>query len=486
MKKGAVNMIHKELKAFPQNFLWGAASAAYQVEGAWNEEGKGLSNWDQFVRIPGKTFKGTTGDTAVGHYRRYKEDVQLMAEMGLKAYRFSVAWARIFPEGKGKVNEKGIEFYDSLINELIKHDIEPIVTLYHWDLPQALQEEYGGWESRQIIGDFTAYSTELFKRFGDRVKYWVSLNEQNIFTMFGYRNSMHPPGVKDDKLFYQVNHHANLANASVIKAFRSYVPEGKIGPSFAYTPSYPRSPEPKDIIASENAEELNSHWWMDVYAWGKYPKAAWDYLEKEGLAPSLEAGDLELLQEGKPDFMGLNYYQTATFEANPLDGGVSEGEMNTTGKKGTTKASGVPGLYRTADNPSLEKTNWDWTIDPQGLRVALRRITSRYQLPVLISENGLGEFDKLEEDGKVNDDYRIAFIRAHIQSMQEAISDGVELLGYCVWSFTDLLSWLNGFQKRYGFVYVNQHEEGEHDLKRTKKKSFYWYSEVIKSNGETL
>ncbi len=296
----------------------------------------------------------------------------------------------------------------------------------------------------------------------------------------------HPPGVKDEKLFYQVNHHANLANARVIKEFRSYVPDGKIGPSFAYSPAYPASSSPMDILAAENAEELNSHWWMDIYAWGRYPKAALAYLEEKGFAPVIEEGDLELLRKGKPDFMGLNYYQTTTFEENPLEGGVSQGEMNTTGKKGTSKDSGIPGVFKTTENPNLEKTNWDWNIDPQGLRVALKRITSRYGLPILISENGLGEYDKLEEGDIINDDYRIDYISSHVKAMKEAVSDGVDLLGYCVWSFTDLLSWLNGFQKRYGFVYINQHEEGGHDLRRIKKKSYYWYKDVIETNGENL
>lgn len=209
-------------------------------------------------------------------------------------------------------------------------------------------------------------------------------------------------------------------------------------------------------------------------------------MESQGLAPHIEEGDFESLKEGTPDYMGLNYYQTTTFEENPLEGGVSEGTMNTSGKKGTSQDTGIPGLYKTVTNPNLEKTNWDWNIDPHGLRIALRRITDRYNLPILISENGLGAFDQVEEGDVVNDDYRIDFIRAHIKAIQEAITDGVEMLGYCVWSFTDLLSWLNGFQKRYGFVYINQHEEGENDLRRIKKESFYWYKKVIESNGEKL
>lgn len=282
-----------------------------------------------------------------------------------------------------------------------------------------------------------------------------------------------------------MNHHANLANASAIKAFRKYVPNGKIGPSFAYSPAYPKTSNPEDILASENAEEFTSHWWMDVYAWGEYPQAAWDYLQKKGVAPEIKVGDLELLKEAKPDFMGVNYYQTTTYEKNPLDG-VTEGAYNTTGKKGTAEDSGVPGLYKTVKNEYLDRTNWDWNIDPDGLRIALRRIANRYRLPVLITENGLGEYDKVEPGDIINDDYRINYIRDHIKAIKEAITDGVDVLGYCVWSFTDLLSWLNGYQKRYGFVYVNQHEEGEHDLRRIKKKSFYWYKDVIESNGEKL
>lgn len=479
-------MLHEKLKSFPADFLWGAASAAYQVEGAWNVDGKGMSNWDKFVRIPGKTFKGTTGDVAVDHYHRYKEDIALMAEMGMKTYRFSISWSRIFPNGKGEINQKGIDFYNHVIDELLKYDIVPIVTIYHWDLPQALQDEYSGWESRQIIEDFTNYSMTLFKAFGDRVKCWVSLNEQNVFTRLGYQTAMHPPGVKDDKLFYQVNHHANLANAAAIKAFREYVPDGKIGPSFAYSPAYAKTAKPEDVLAAENAEELNSHWWMDVYAWGEYPKAMWNDLDRKGIAPVVEEGDFALLKEGKPDFMGVNYYQTTTYEKNELDGVTLDGHFNTTGKKGTMEDTGIPGLFKTVENEYLERTNWDWNIDPQGLRIALRRITNRYKLPILISENGLGEYDKLEEDGTINDDYRIDYIRSHIKAIQEAITDGADVIGYCVWSFTDLLSWLNGFQKRYGFVYVNQHEEGEHDLRRIKKKSFYWYKKVIETNGEEL
>ncbi|WP_188455482.1 glycoside hydrolase family 1 protein [Virgibacillus oceani] len=479
-------MYHAKLDQFPNDFLWGSASAAYQVEGAWNEDGKGPSVWDNFVRIPGKTFKGTDGNVAVDHYHRYKEDVALMAEMGLKAYRFSVSWSRIFPAGKGEINEAGIQFYENLIDELLRHQIEPIVTLYHWDLPQALQDEYGGWESREIIEDFNNYCVALFERFKDKVNYWVTLNEQNVFISHGYEQASHPPGVRDRKRMYEANHIANLANAKAIQSFRQIILNGKIGPSFAYGPAYAYTSNPEDVLAAENAEDFNSHWWLDVYGWGEYPKTVWKYLEKYDLAPTMEAGDEALLKAGKPDFMGVNYYQTATFTASPLDEEFVNAKENHDGKKGNFVENGNAGLFKRKRNEALETTNWDWEIDPTGLRIGLRRITSRYGLPVLVTENGLGEFDKLEENDVINDDYRIEYIRKHIEQLQAAIADGVDLLGYCTWSFTDLLSWLNGYQKRYGFVYVDRDELNEKELRRIRKKSFYWYKDVIWSNGDRL
>lgn len=479
-------MEHRMKSEFPKNFLWGAASAAYQVEGAWDKDGKGPSVWDIFVQKEGTTFKGSNGNVAVDHYHRYKEDVRLMAEQGLKTYRFSIAWSRIYPTGNGEVNEKGLQFYDDLIDELLAHDIEPMLTLYHWDIPQALMDQYGGWESRQIIEDFNEYAITLYKRYGDRVKYWISLNEQNYFLGYSYETGLHPPAIKDRKRMYEANHIANLANAKVIQSFRKYVPDGKIGPSFAYKPYYPIDSKPESILAFENSEDLNNYFWMDVYALGRYPITAWKYLEENNLTPTIEKGDFELLRAAKPDFMGVNYYRTTTVDHNPIDGGLDIGVKNTTGEKGSTKHSGVPGMFKTTDNPHVESTNWDWDIDPQGLRIGLRRITNRYQLPVIITENGLGEFDKLEEGNIVNDDYRIDYLESHIKAIQDAISDGVEVLGYCAWSFTDLLSWLNGYQKRYGFVYVDRDEEDEKELERIKKKSYYWYQEVIKTNGESL
>ncbi|MFG5618566.1 glycoside hydrolase family 1 protein [Enterococcus faecalis] len=452
-----------ENKLFPKDFLWGASSAAYQIEGAWNEGGKGKSVWDEFVRIPGKTFEGSNGDIAVDHYHRFQEDIQLMKEQNLKAYRFSIAWTRIFPNGRGEINQAGLDFYLNLVDELIANGIEPVATVYHWDLPQALQDEYGGWESRKVIQDFENYAATLFEAFRGKVKYWVSLNEQNIFIQLGYALAAHPPGVTDLKRMYQANHYANLANAAAIKKFHDLKIPGEIGPSFAYTPNYSIDSNPKNVLAAENAEDLNANFWMDVYARGKYPAYAWNYLKENDLLPETTPADFELLKAGKPDFMGINYYQSATNHV---------------------KDAARP--FDKIDNPFVEQTKWNWEIDPLGLQIALRRVTSRYNLPILITENGLGEIDQLTADNRVHDDYRIEFLKAHVEAIEGAISEGCQVLGYCAWSFTDLLSWLNGYKKRYGFVYIDQDEQQQGSLNRYKKDSYYWYKEVIDSNGANL
>ncbi len=478
-------MEHEKLEEFPQDFLWGSASAAYQVEGAWDQDGKGESIWDRFVTIPGKTFKGSSGAVAVDHYNRYKEDIQLMAEQGLKAYRFSVAWTRIIPDGNGEVNEAGLQFYEDLIDELIANKIEPILTMYHWDLPQALQDEYLGWEGHQIVDDFTRYAEILFERFNGKVNYWITLNEQNNFITHGYLSATHPPNVKDPKRMWQANHHASLANAQVINKFRELNIEGKIGPTFEYRPSYSVDAKPENQLAADIREELNTNMWLDVYTFGRYPKLAWNYLEKEGIAPEISEGDLEILKAGKPDFLGLNYFQSVAVEHNSVDG-VGLGIENHTGKKGSFEESGIPGLYKEVIDPSIEYTNWDYTIDPVGLRIALRRLYSRYNLPILITGNGLGEYDRLERGDRIRDEYRIDFIRNHILALQAALTDGIEVLGYCTWSYTDLFSWLNGYQKRYGFIYIDRDETDEKELTRHKKNSYYWYKQVIATNGTDL
>ncbi|KXU10372.1 glycoside hydrolase family 1 protein [Streptococcus gallolyticus] len=488
-------MYHKTLDDFPKEFLWGAASAAYQVEGAWDADGKGPSVWDQFSKIPNKTFEGTNGDVAVDHYHRYKEDVALMKKMGLKAYRFSVAWSRVIPDGDGQVNQAGLAFYANLIDELISNGIEPVLTLYHWDLPLALQERYGGWESRKTINAFLKYCDILFTAFKDKVKYWVTFNEQNVFTTLGYRLEAHPPGVRDLKRMYEANHIVNLANAKAIALFHQMVPNGLIGPSFGYGPMYPLTANPTDVLAAENGEALNNSWWLDVYCKGQYPKVIFKQLKALGLAPTLEEGDEEILKLGKPDFVGINYYHGGTAKVNGFEDTeeavATDKDSNVTDpylmqNNRSEEVSPEKVMFAVVDNPYLEKTDWGWEIDPAGFRVALRRIYDRYDLPVFVTENGLGAIDELTADGEIHDDYRIQYLEKHLLEMKKAITDGVEVIGYCAWSFTDLLSWLNGYKKRYGFVYVNRDEYSEKDLARIPKDSFYWYQTVIETNGSDI
>ncbi|MGN8647442.1 glycoside hydrolase family 1 protein [Gracilibacillus sp. HCP3S3_G5_1] len=490
-------MYHDHLDAFPKQFLWGAASAAYQIEGGWDADGKGPSIWDTFTKIPGKTFQGTNGNVAVDHYHRYKEDVALMAEMGLKAYRFSVAWSRVLPDGNGEVNEKGLQFYESLIDELRKHDIEPVLTLYHWDIPQTLQDKYNGWESRQAIDDFDHYARLLFSRFKDKVKYWVSFNEQNVFTALGYRWQAHPPNVSDVKRMFEANHIINLANAKAINSFHELVPKGMIGPSFGYGPMYSFDCSPDNVLAALNGEEFQNHWWLDVYVHGKYPKVTFKQLERLGIAPTIEKGDAELLQSAKPDYLGVNYYHGGTVRANEIEYPLKETEQDLEKDfqatdpylmkpKEEQAQSPETRMFTNVSNPHLKKTKWGWEIDPIGIRIALRRLQNRYDLPMMVTENGLGAYDELKADKSVDDDYRIQYLKEHILEMQKAITDGVELIGYCAWSFTDLLSWLNGYQKRYGFVYIDRDEQDEKELERIPKKSYYWYKKVIETNGESL
>lgn len=490
-------MYHEKLESFPEQFLWGAASAAYQVEGAYKSEGKGPSIWDEFSKIEGKTFEGTNGDVAIDHYHRFEEDIRLMAEMGMKTYRFSVSWSRVLPEGEGEINEAGVQFYEKLVDKLTKNGIEPVLTLYHWDLPLALQEKYDGWESRKMISIFTNYCKVLYERLGSKVTYWVTFNEQNVFTSMGYRWAAHPPDVSDIKRMYEANHIINLANAKAIQLFKKMVPNGQIGPSFGYGPVYPATADPKDVLAAENAHEFNNSWWLDVYCKGRYPIAVFKQLKARGIAPTILPEDEEILKLGKPDFLGINYYHGGTVKQNNIEKSTQQQEQESTKRFSSTdpylmqpkeeqsRSPEVP-MFESVENPYLEKTDWGWEIDPVGFRLALRQVFSTYGLPIFITENGLGAKDQLLENGTIEDDYRIDYLEKHITELKKAITDGVDVIGYCAWSFSDLLSWLNGYKKRYGFVYIDRTEKEEKELKRIPKKSYYWYRDIIQQNGEEL
>jgi len=470
-------MIHKKLKDFPEDFLWGASTSAYQVEGAWNEDGKGLSVMD----VGNHPEDVTDFKVASDHYHNYKEDVALMAEMGFKTYRFSIAWTRIIPEGTGEVNQKGIDFYSNLIDELLKHDIEPLVTMYHFDLPLALQEK-GGWENRETVDAFVDYAEVLFDEYGDRVKYWLTINEQNMMILHGDALGLlegDPDNVQ--KGLYQSNHHMLVAQSKVFDLCHQKVEGGKIGPAPNISTIYPASSKPEDVLAANNYSAIRNWLYLDAAVFGRYNATAWSFMEEKGITPEIKDGDLEILKAGNPDFIAFNFYTSESVEGD-FDGENSK--SNFTGDQQVV--DNEPGFYRRHQNENLETTDFGWEIDPVGFRTTLRKIYSRYNLPLIVTENGLGAYDKLEDDETINDDYRIDYLRKHIKQVQLAITDGVEVFGYSPWSAIDLVSTHQGINKRYGFIYVNRDEFDLKDMRRIRKKSFYWYQNVIESNGQEL
>lgn len=470
-------MFHKELKDFPKDFLWGASTSAYQVEGAYNEDGKGLSVQDTKEIIPGTPDFKVSSD----HYHHYKEDVALFAEMGFKTYRFSIAWTRIIPNGVGEINPKGIEFYNNLIDELLSYGIEPLVTMYHFDLPDELQRD-GGWSNRKTVDAFVNYAKVLFKNYGDKVKYWLTINEQNMMILHGAAIGTVDASVENiDKELYKQNHHMMLAQAQTMKLCHDMCPNGKIGPAPNISSIYPASSRPEDILAASNQSSIRNWLYLDMAVHGRYNPIAWSYMVEKGIEPTIEDGDMEILKSGKPDFIAFNYYCTGT----AAESKIGDTEISTQGGDQQI-AVGDLGVYKGASNPNLEKTQFGWEIDPIGFRNTLREVYERYNLPMIITENGLGAYDTVEENDTINDDYRIDYLRKHIEQARLAITDGVDLMGYCPWSAIDLISTHQGFKKRYGFIYVNRDEFDLKDLRRIRKKSFFWYKNVIKTNGKEL
>lgn len=472
----------KELKGFPDNFLWGGASAAFQVEGAWDEDGKSPNIMDMVPPAPGKADTKVTAD----HYHRYEEDVTLMKELGLQSYRFSISWSRILPKGRGKVNQKGIDFYNHLIDKLLENNIVPIVTLYHFDMPYCLLEEYNGWGSRRILNDFAEFCKVVFQFFGDRVKYWLTINEQSTILFYPKFTGSVPDEDNEDRWRYRVNHMFSLGHAIAVKLCREMVPDAKIGPAIGWNISYPATCSPKDALASYNRDLIQGYSIVDLYVKGKYHPAFWSYLCDRDIQPEIQKGDLALLAQGKPDFIALNYYRSTTVSHAAMEEQKVGHQYNLTGKKGNITFPVTPGAYQECKNPLLEVNDWDWPLDPVGFRLTLRALYDRYELPLMITENGLGAYDTPEENGEVLDDYRIDYLRKHIDAIKLAIQDGVEMISYNPWSYMDVLSTSNGFTKRYGFVYVNRTEDDLKDLARIKKKSFYWYQNVIRTNGKEL
>lgn len=470
-------MLHKKLKPFPENFFWGASTSAYQVEGASLEDGKGPSCQD-VKAIP----EGTSDLTVCAdNYHRYKEDIALMAEMGFKSYRFSISWSRILPEGVGKVNPKGIEFYNNLIDECLKYQIEPIVTMFHFDMPAALDER-GSWSNRESIDWFLEFSRVLFENFGDRVKYWLTINEQNMLTLVGpvIGTLYIPEGTTNlTKEIYQQNHHQLVAQAKAMVLCHEMLPNAKIGPAPNISLVYPASCKPEDIIAAQNFNAIRNWLYLDMAVFGTYNNLVWSYLEEKDAIPVFGEGDKEALLNAHPDFIGFNYYNTATVEASD---GTEKKDANADQQAGQIE----PGVYKTFANPNLLRTEFGWEIDPIGFRATVREMYSRYRLPLLVTENGLGAYDTLTEDGKIHDPYRIEYLRKHIEQIQLAITDGIDMMGYNPWSAIDLISTHEGMRKRYGFIYVDRDEFDLKTLNRYRKDSFYWYKKVIATNGEDL
>lgn len=476
--------------ALPKNFLWGGAVAAHQLEGAWNVDGKGPSVSDVLTGGDHVTMRRITDGVvegefypnhdAVDFYHHYKEDVALLAEMGFKCFRTSIAWTRIFPNGdEAQPNEAGLKFYDDLFDELLKYGIEPVVTLSHFEMPYHLAKEYGGWMDRRVIGFFVHYAETVFRRYKGKVKYWMTFNEINNQTnttndIFGWTNS----GVRfsrfknKKKALYQVAHHELVASAMAVKLGHEIDPAFRIGCMCSFVPFYPYSCHPEDMVmAAECMHER--YYFADVHVRGHYPAFARTEWAREGTAPAMEPGDEQILAEGKVDYLGFSYYMSNAVRHDVC--------RDTSESLDGSSPNSVP-------NPYVKASDWGWQIDPVGLRYALITLYERYEVPLFIVENGFGAIDRKEPDGTCNDGYRIAYLKAHIEQMKKAVElDGVELMGYTPWGCIDLVSFTTGeLKKRYGFIYVDKNDDGTGTGARSKKRSFDWYKQVIASNGETL
>ena len=471
---------------FPSDFLWGGATAANQCEGAYDVDGRGLANVD--VQPHGRErFLVSKGDRhmleleegyyypaleAIDFYHNYKEDIKLFAEMGFKVFRMSIGWSRIFPNGdETKPNELGLQFYENVFKECKKYNIEPLVTITHFDCPINLTKKYGAWRSREMVTFYERLVTVLFNRYKGLVKYWLTFNEINMLLHLPFTGAgiLLEEGENKDQLLFTAAHHQLVASALATKIAHEVDPDMKIGCMLAAGNTYPNTPNPNDIWKSMNKDREN-YFFIDVQARGAYPRYALKEMERKGVVLPLEEGDLQLLKENTVDFVSFSYYSSRLTSADPEVNKYTEGNV-----------------FPTLRNPYLKASEWGWQIDPLGLRITLNSIYDRYQKPMFIVENGLGAKDELI-DGTVNDDYRIEYLREHIKAMKDAIDiDGVELMGYTAWGCIDLISASTGeMSKRYGFIYVDRDDLGNGTLKRYKKKSFNWYKKVIESNGEDL
>nr|WP_309244855.1 6-phospho-beta-glucosidase [Bacillus sp. WMMC1349] len=475
-----------DMMTFPKGFLWGGAIAANQAEGAYLTDGKGLTTVDllpagkkrwEIMQGQLPSYEPLKGEfypshEAIDFYHKYKEDIALFAEMGFKALRLSISWARIFPNGDdAEPNEAGLQFYDNVFDELLKYDIEPVVTIAHFDVPVHLVEKYGSWKNRKLVNFFETYATTLFKRYKGKVKYWMTFNEINMLLHLPFVGAglVFEEGEDQKQAKYQAAHHQLVASALAVQAGHDINPKMKIGCMLAAGQTYPYSCNPDDVFAAIE-KDRESFFFIDVQARGEYPGYAKRFFKENHLTIVMEEQDQELLKQHTVDYIGFSYYASRT----------TSGDLD----QHKTTAGNV---FGSVENPYLEKSEWGWTIDPKGFRITANQLYDRYQKPLFVVENGLGAVDIPTEDGKVNDDYRIDYLRKHVVEMSEAMKDGVEILGYTSWGPIDLVSASTGeMKKRYGYIYVEKDNEGNGTLKRSKKKSFDWYKQVIASNGEKL
>lgn len=470
---------------FPKNFLWGGAVAANQCEGGYCEDGRGLANVDlcpsgkgrhDVICGHGKSLRMEEGHTypsaeAIDFYHHFREDIRLFGEMGFRVFRLSIAWTRIFPKGdEEEPNEAGLAFYEEIFRECRKNHIQPLVTISHFDCPVYLIEKYGGWRSRSMIDFYLKLCRILFTRFRDYVVYWLTFNEINMILHAPFMGAglCFSDGENEEQVKYQAAHHELVASALAVRLAHEINPNNKVGRMFAAGSVYPYSCRPKDVMEALLVEQEN-YLFADVQSRGYYPSYAKKRLEKMGVYPKMEPEDKEILQENTVDFVSFSYYNSRCASAESQD--TAEGN-----------------LFRSAKNPYLQYSDWGWPIDPLGLRITLNQIYDRYQKPLFIVENGLGALDIPDIDGTIKDDYRIDYLREHICAMKAAVEeDGVDLMGYTTWAPIDLISAGTGeMKKRYGFIYVDKKEDGSGTLKRSRKKSFYWYQKVIETNGEEL
>lgn len=472
------------MQGFSKNFLWGGATAANQCEGGCFDGGKGLGTVDV---IPAGPYRKAVcfgemdyhllpkdasypSREAVDMYHHWKEDIALMAEMGFQCCRFSLSWERIFPTGEEeRPNEEGLRFYEQMIDELLKYQIQPVVTICHFDLPLALEEKYGAWRSRKVVEAYVRYCDTIFRRFRGKVRYWMTFNEINMLLHMPFMGAgiRFREGENRSAVLYQAAHHELVASALATKLAHEIDPENKIGCMLAGGQYYPYSCKPEDVWEAM-VKDREGYFFLDVQARGAYPAYAKKEMERRGIRLSMEPEDERLLRENTVDFIGFSYY------ASRLTSADSQNQEGTEGN-----------AAKTLRNPYLKASEWGWQIDPLGLRITLNALYDRYQKPLFIVENGLGAKDTVEQDGTIRDDYRIDYLKAHINALMDAVElDGVDLIGYTPWGWIDLVSASSGeMKKRYGFVYVDKDDTGAGTLARIRKKSFYWYQNVIATNG---